>query len=117
MQHTPEQRQQILHQQQQRLLYLRHASKCQHVDGRCPQGYPNCKGRKELLKHIAACREQRCQYPHCVSSRYVLSHYHKCKDEQCPVCGPGACVNGCVCVFWCVCVLMNDDGKEGRTEH
>lgn len=86
--HTPEQRQQILHQQQQRLLFLRHASKCQHVNDKCPQGYANCKGMKDLWKHIASCREQRCQYPHCVSSRYVLSHYHKCKDERCPVCGP-----------------------------
>jgi E1A/CREB-binding protein len=58
-----------LHQQQQRLLYLRHASKCIHVDGRCPQGYPNCIGMKELWKHIASCREQRCKFPHCVSSR------------------------------------------------
>lgn len=86
--HTPEQRQQILHQQQQRLLYLRHASKCQHENDKCPQGYNNCQGMKQLWQHIASCREQRCPYPHCVSSRYVLSHYHKCKDERCPVCGP-----------------------------
>ena len=88
VQRTPEERQYILHQQQRRLVDLCHASKCAHVDGRCPRGYPSCKDMKELWRHIAPCREQRCQYPHCVSSRYVLSHYHKCKDKHCSVCGP-----------------------------
>jgi len=80
-------RQQVLRHQQQRLLLLRHAAKCQHDDGRCPVT-PHCAGMKRLWKHIAECKDQKCLVPHCVSSRYVLSHYHRCKDVRCPVCGP-----------------------------
>lgn len=80
-------RQQVLRHQQQRLLLLRHAAKCQHEDGRCPVT-PHCAGMKRLWKHIAECKDQKCLVPHCVSSRYVLSHYHRCKDVRCPVCGP-----------------------------
>jgi len=85
-QYTPEERKQVLRQQQQRLLLLRHASKCRHEDGKCPVT-PHCAGMKKLWKHIAECKDQKCQVPHCVSSRYVLSHYHRCKDP-CAVCGP-----------------------------
>ncbi len=80
-------RQQVLRHQQQRLLLLRHAAKCQHEDGHCPVT-PHCAGMKRLWKHIAECKDQKCLVPHCVSSRYVLSHYHRCKDVRCPVCGP-----------------------------
>jgi len=84
---TGNDRQQVLRHQQQRLLLLRHAAKCPHDDGRCPVT-PHCAGMKRLWKHIAECKDQKCQVPHCVSSRYVLSHYHRCKDTRCPVCGP-----------------------------
>jgi E1A/CREB-binding protein len=80
-------RQQVLRHQQQRLLLLRHAAKCQHEDNKCPVT-PHCAGMKRLWKHIAECKNQKCLVPHCVSSRYVLSHYHRCKDVRCPVCGP-----------------------------
>ena len=80
-------RQQVLRHQQQRLLLLRHAAKCQHEDGKC-RVTPHCAGMKRLWKHIAECKNQKCLVPHCVSSRYVLSHYHRCKDVRCPVCGP-----------------------------
>ena len=76
-----------LRQQQQRLLLLRHASKCPHENGNCPVT-PHCVGMKRLWKHIAECKDQQCQMAHCVSSRYVLSHYHRCKDPRCAVCGP-----------------------------
>jgi len=82
-----DQRQQVLRQQQQRLLLLRHASKCPHENGTCPVT-PHCSGMKRLWKHIAECKDQQCQMAHCVSSRYVLSHYHRCKDPRCAVCGP-----------------------------
>jgi E1A/CREB-binding protein len=82
-----DQRQQVLRQQQQRLLLLRHASKCPHENGTCPVT-PHCGGMKRLWKHIAECKDQQCQMAHCVSSRYVLSHYHRCKDPRCAVCGP-----------------------------
>ena len=80
-------RQQVLRHQQQRLLLLRHAAKCPHENGKCPVT-PHCAGMKRLWKHIAECKDQKCQVPHCVSSRYVLSHYHRCKDARCPVCMP-----------------------------
>jgi hypothetical protein len=84
---SDEHRKQVLKQQQQRLLLLRHASKCPHDNGRCPVT-PHCWGMKQLWKHIMSCKDQDCRIPHCVSSRYVLSHYSKCKEPQCPVCGP-----------------------------
>lgn len=83
---TDEQRMRILKQRQQRLLLLRHASKCPLPEGRCK--IPPCAGMKRLWKHIAKCKDQKCQVPHCVSSRYVLSHYHRCKDKKCAVCAP-----------------------------
>lgn len=82
-----DQRQHVLRQQQQRLLLLRHASKCPAPEGHC-QATPHCAGMKGLWAHIAKCKDQQCQVSHCVSSRYVLSHYHRCKDAKCAVCGP-----------------------------
>jgi E1A/CREB-binding protein len=80
-------RMQVLKQQQQRLLLLRHASKCPYENGRC-RITPLCASMKQLWKHIMSCKDQECKMSHCVSSRYVLSHYSKCKDQNCPVCGP-----------------------------
>ena len=84
---TPEQRQHVLRQQQQRLLLLRHASKCPSPEGTC-RATPHCAAIKKLWAHIAKCKDQRCTVSHCVSSRYVLSHYHRCTDPRCAVCGP-----------------------------
>merc|ERR1711871_1365474 len=78
-------RSQVLKQQQQRLLLLRHASKCSKTDCDVTQ---HCASMKELWEHIMNCKDQQCKKPHCVSSRYVLSHYSKCKETKCPVCGP-----------------------------
>merc|ERR1711871_656162 len=78
-------RSQVLKQQQQRLLLLRHASKCSKTDCEVTQ---HCASMKELWEHIMNCKDQQCRKPHCVSSRYVLSHYSKCKETKCPVCGP-----------------------------
>jgi hypothetical protein len=72
---------------QQRLLLLRHASKCQAEDGKCTVT-SHCGMMKQLWKHIAECKEQKCEVPHCISSRYVLSHYRKCKDSKCQICEP-----------------------------
>lgn len=71
---------------QQRLLLLRHASRCQYK-GKCPVT-PHCASMKKLWEHIAHCKNQQCNVPHCMSSRYVLSHYRRCKDERCPACAP-----------------------------
>merc|ERR1712238_29633 len=72
---------------QQRLLLLRHASRCQHKGTKCPVT-PHCASMKKLWEHIAHCKDQHCSVPHCMSSRYVLSHYRRCKDPRCPACGP-----------------------------
>lgn len=72
---------------QQRLLLLRHASRCHHEAGKCPVT-PHCASMKQLWKHIAHCKDQHCTVQHCMSSRYVLSHYRRCKDPKCPACGP-----------------------------
>ncbi|CAN0302855.1 unnamed protein product, partial [Discosporangium mesarthrocarpum] len=76
-----------LRQQQQRLLLLRHASKCPHETDPC-NVTPHCRAMKQLWKHIAECKIQTCDVPHCVSSRFVLSHYHRCKKPKCAVCAP-----------------------------
>ena len=78
-------RKQVLRQQQQRLLLLRHASKCPHE--KCPVT-THCESMKILWRHIMTCKEVECKVAHCVSSRYVLSHYSKCRESTCPVCGP-----------------------------
>ena len=76
-------------QQQQRLLLLRHASKCKEG--------PKCKTRfcdqmVALWKHMKNCRDKKCKTPHCLSSRCVLNHYRICKNNgrtaTCEVCGP-----------------------------
>ena len=72
---------------QQRLLLLRHASRCQHEPGTCPVT-PHCASMKKLWEHIAHCKNQQCKVQHCLSSRYVLSHYRRCRNPRCPSCGP-----------------------------
>jgi len=79
--------QQKIRHKQQRLLLLRHASRCQHEAGKCPVT-PHCASMKRLWEHIAHCKNQSCTVQHCLSSRYVLSHYRRCKDPRCPACGP-----------------------------
>ena len=79
------QRQQVLRTQQQRLLLLRHASKCIHPVGTCTTT-PHCGSMKILGYHIASCSEQQCSTPHCISSRHLLSHYHKCANPRCEIC-------------------------------
>jgi E1A/CREB-binding protein len=71
---------------QQRLLLLRHASRCQYTSD-CPVT-PHCASMKKLWEHIAHCKNQQCDVAHCMSSRYVLSHYRRCKDARCPACAP-----------------------------
>ena len=84
---TPQERDIVLRQQQQRLLLLRHASKCPYPEGQC-QATSHCAHMKRLWQHIAKCQDQQCQTAHCVSSRYVLSHYHRCQEKDCKVCSP-----------------------------
>lgn len=56
---TPEDRKAALRQQQQRLLLLRHASKCPAEGEQC-KVTPHCQAMKRLWKHIAECKNQQC---------------------------------------------------------
>ena len=80
-----EQHRQFLRSQQQRLLLLRHATKCPAPIGQCT-ATPFCGPMKELWPHLSKCHDNPCSVRHCVSSRYVLSHYHRCRGpcEVCP---------------------------------
>lgn len=71
---------------QQRLLLLRHASKCRY-EKNCPTT-EHCASMKRLWRHIADCKDQTCEVQHCMSSRYVLTHFKNCKDPNCETCGP-----------------------------
>lgn len=72
---------------QQRLLLLRHASKCTAKPGECRKT-PHCAEMKKLWAHISNCHDKNCTFAHCLSSRYVLMHYRRCKDANCPACAP-----------------------------
>ena len=83
-----EKKNRALKDQQQRLLLLRHASKCHFCDeGQCSIT-PQCYQMKLLWEHLQNCRNNSCSYSHCTSSRYVLEHFSKCKNLRCPLCGP-----------------------------
>ena len=74
--------------QRQRLLLLRHGSRCRVPIGhKCPVT-PHCAVMQKLWQHIAQCKMQQCDYAHCVASRHVLAHYRRCSDLHCLVCGP-----------------------------
>ena len=77
----------ILRQQQQRLLMLRHASKCTNENGMCTFS-ASCHAMKILWHHIKSCKDNNCKTKHCISSKYVLSHYSNCKDNTCERCFP-----------------------------
>jgi hypothetical protein len=78
----------ILH-QQQRLLLLRHASKCR-IGPSCTTKF--CAQMITLWNHMKECRNKSCTTSHCRSSRCVLNHYRICKNQRktstCKVCGP-----------------------------
>jgi hypothetical protein len=71
--------------QSQRLLLLRHSSKCIHLEDRCPVS-PHCLTMKNVWLHIKGCKDQNCKIRHCISSRYILSHYSNCRQTGCLVC-------------------------------
>lgn len=81
------QREKVVRQQQQRLLLLRHASKCT-AGTSCKTKF--CGKMVELWRHMKQCRDKNCQTAHCLSSRCVLHHYRICKAENrtatCEVC-------------------------------
>ncbi|KAL8217734.1 hypothetical protein R6Q57_021107 [Mikania cordata] len=73
--------------QQRWLLFLRHARKCVHPPGKCPE--VNCITAQKLLSHMASCNDLvQCQYPRCRSTKPLLNHHCHCRDLSCPVCVP-----------------------------
>lgn len=80
------QHQEVLKQRRNRLLLLKHASKCTYEEGKCPNHW--CPQMKKLWQHVSQCKIPDCTVPHCVSSHYVLTHYHRCQDKNCVVCQP-----------------------------
>jgi len=77
----------LLRLQQQRLLLLQHAAKCQQSDGECTVT-PHCAAMKKLWSHVKNCSLVKCPVAHCVSSRYVLGHWCSCTDAACRMCQP-----------------------------
>ena len=86
---TEAQKMRVIIQQQQRLLLLRHASKCT-AGAHCTTKF--CEQMVTLWKHMKTCRDKNCKTSHCLSSRCVLNHYRVCKANgrtlMCEVCGP-----------------------------
>lgn len=86
---SQEQKRIAIRQQQQRLILLRHASKC-NVGEACKTKH--CAQMVQLWNHMKSCRDKNCRTSHCISSRCVLNHYRICKDSMqtanCAVCGP-----------------------------
>jgi hypothetical protein len=76
----------ITQQHSQRLLILRHASKCVTKEGHCRT--PLCRTTKPLWKHVMNCVNNTCSVADCFSSRYALKHYSKCVDMFCAICEP-----------------------------
>ncbi|KAK9054276.1 hypothetical protein SSX86_025354 [Deinandra increscens subsp. villosa] len=73
--------------QQRWLLFLRHARKCGHPPGKCPE--INCITAQKLLNHMASCDDLvQCQYPRCRRTKLLLHHHRNCRDPTCPVCVP-----------------------------
>ena len=73
--------------QQRWLLFLRHASKCNAAEGKCPYT-PHCHVARKLWEHVLSCQSAQCNYPRCVASRELLKHHQRCQDPNCPVCAP-----------------------------
>lgn len=63
--------------QRDRLVQLRHASKCPAPPGQCEIS-PYCGRLKALWKHILDCKSEYCRVPLCASSRFILHHYGGC---------------------------------------
>ncbi|XP_024973121.1 histone acetyltransferase HAC1-like isoform X2 [Cynara cardunculus var. scolymus] len=73
--------------QQRWLLFLRHARKCVHPPGKCPE--PNCITAQKLWNHITSCKDVvQCPYPRCRGTKHLLLHHKTCRDSSCPVCVP-----------------------------
>lgn len=78
---------------QKQLILLLHANKCQKGrDGFQSAGsfcnIPQCQTMKDVLKHLADCKEDNCTFSYCASSRQIIKHWKQCSNNQCAVCQP-----------------------------
>lgn len=96
--HSDKKDQDIIRRKVQRLLLIRHATRCKvplnsdpNDDGyqecTCPVT-PQCGEGRRLASHIRKCRDVNCQYKWCLTTRDVLGHYQSCRDRKCQICGP-----------------------------
>lgn len=85
---TPSLNRELQYRNQQRwLLFLRHARKCVHPDGKCPES--NCSTAQKLWNHMISCKDLvQCKYPRCHGTKHLLHHHKNCRDQNCPVCVP-----------------------------
>nr|XP_043614914.1 histone acetyltransferase HAC1-like isoform X2 [Erigeron canadensis] len=73
--------------QQRWLIFLRHASNCVPLTGKCSEIY--CITAKQLLSHMVSCNNRvQCQYPRCRMTTRLFCHTKHCRDLRCPVCAP-----------------------------
>ncbi|XP_076956534.1 histone acetyltransferase HAC1-like isoform X2 [Bidens hawaiensis] len=73
--------------QQRWLLFLKHARKCVHPPGKCPE--VNCITAQKLLDHMKTCTDlAECQFPRCRGTKLLIHHHRHCRDPNCPVCVP-----------------------------
>ena len=78
---------------QNQLIILIHAAKCQKsTDGegiQQPCNIPHCRTMKQVLVHLATCKDGRdCSFQHCASSRQIIAHWKNCRGLYCAVCQP-----------------------------
>ncbi len=95
-----ESRSELIRRKIQRLLLIRHCTKCPIRKKPLPSnvnaidtGYfcpvtSRCAEGKALCAHIKTCKLNDCTYKKCLTTREVLGHYIKCKDPGCKICGP-----------------------------
>ncbi|KAL7495383.1 hypothetical protein ACHAWT_003809 [Skeletonema menzelii] len=90
----------LLRRKIQRLLLIRHCTKCSIRSIPLPPnvkavdtGYfcpvtSRCAEGKALCAHIKTCKLDDCTYKKCLTTREVLGHYINCRDVGCKICGP-----------------------------
>lgn len=104
---TNEQEQRVIRRKVERLLLIRHATRCTvpvppsslsiqesstpitPTDQQCICPVTShCAEGKALCAHIKTCKKEKCTYKKCLTSREALGHYRSCKDRRCQICGP-----------------------------
>ena len=69
---------------QQRLMLLKHARLCKNPEGACMT--PHCMTFRNILAHIAECKQENCTVSGCMMAKQLLSHYKMCRNFSCQLC-------------------------------